>query len=95
MRPATKLLRNRRVHHYWNPSGAFGRQLAEAVGLKRGDELVYAWDVWLIYGPEARWEGTRPPRPRRLMRQLRALQGAFTMEVNELLAKIPPVSPTP
>lgn len=103
--PATKLLRNPHVHHYWNASGAFGRELAEAVGLKRGDELVYAWDVWLIYGPEATWEGVSPPRPRRLMHQLRALQGSkdfprldsevFAREVNELLAMPPAASSTP
>lgn len=97
--PAAELLHNPHVHHYWNPSGAFGRELAEAVGLKHGDELVYAWDVWLIYGPEASWNGPSPPKPRRLMHQLRALQGstefphldskAFAREVHQLLAQLP------
>lgn len=97
--PAMKLLNNAHVRHYWNPSGAFGRGLAEAVGLRRGNELVYAWDVWLIYGPEASWDGAHPPRPRRLMHQLRALQGstefpildsqAFAREVHQLLAQLP------
>lgn len=97
--PSTKLLQNAHVRHYWNPSGTFGRQLAEAVGLRRGDELVYAWDVWLIYGPEATWDATLPPRPQRLMHQLRALQGsaefphldseAFAREVQQLLAQFP------
>jgi hypothetical protein len=93
------------VHHYWNPSGSFGRALSEAVGLKRGDEPVYAWDVWLIYGPEATWNGARPPKPRRLMHQLRALQGstefahldsnAFAREVHQLLAQLPPATASP
>lgn len=97
--PSKKLLQNAHVRHYWNPSGTFGRLLAEAVGLKRGDELVYAWDVWLIYGPDARWDGALPPQPQRLMHQLRALQGstefthldsdAFTQEVHQLLAQLP------
>ncbi|MGH8265009.1 MAG: hypothetical protein ACRET4_16130, partial [Steroidobacteraceae bacterium] len=65
----------------------------------RGDDLVYAWDVWLIYGPDANWEGADPPRPRLLMHQLRALQGSkefprldadvFARVVRELLAKLP------
>ncbi len=103
--PSMKLLQNPNVKHYWNASGAFGHELAKAVGLKRGEELVYAWDVWLIYGPEATWEGTSPPRPRRLMHQLRALQGSkefpqldsdtFAREVHQLLAQLPPATSTP
>jgi hypothetical protein len=93
------------VHHYWNPSGSFGRALSQAVGLKRGDEPVYAWDVWLIFEPEATWTGASPPKPLRLMHQLRALQGskefphldskAFAREVRQLLAKLPPTTGSP
>lgn len=103
--PSMKLLQNPNVRHYWNESGAFGRELAKSVGLKRGDELVYAWDVWLIYGPEAKWEGTSPPRPRLLMHQLRAMQGstefpyldsaAFAQEAQQLLLELPSASSTP
>lgn len=102
---AATLLRNDHVQHYWNPSGSFGRELAEAVGLKNGDELVYAWDVWLIYGPEASWDTERPPRPEHLMHQLYALRGSrefrpldselFAREVHELLAQIPDVDSAP
>lgn len=102
--PSTKLVQNRQVRHYWNPSGAFGRKLAEAAGLRRGAELVYAWDVWLIYDAEASWDGASPPRPRVLMHQLRALQGstafprldgaAFAREVHQLLAQLPPAAAT-
>lgn len=101
--PASRLLKNRHVRHYWNASGSFGRQLAKAVDLKRDDALVYAWDVWLIYDAAATWEGALPPRPRRLMHQLRALQGgtefprldaeAFAREVRELLARLPEPPP--
>lgn len=103
--PSMKLLQNPNVKHYWNASGAFGRELAQAVGLTHDDELVYAWDVWLIYEPDDIWEGTSPPRPRRLMHQLRALQGsaefphldseAFAMEVHQLLAQLPPATLAP
>ena len=73
---AAQLLENPNVEHYWNPSGAFGRLLSQAIGLKNGDRQVYAWDVWLLYGPEAQWVGTGPPQPRLLMHQLGALRGS-------------------
>ena len=97
---AAELLQNPNVRHYWNPGGSFGRELAKGVDLKRDGDLVYAWDVWLIYDPEVTWTGETPPKPRRLMRQLRALRGskefppldrrAFAREVQQLLAQLPP-----
>lgn len=102
--PAARLLHNAQVRNYWNPSGAFGNLLSKAVGLKSGDRQVYAWDVWLIYGPEAKWESTDPPRPRLLMQQLGALRGStefphldsqdFAQRVQALLGQLPP-SPRP
>jgi hypothetical protein len=102
---AAQLLHNPQVQHYWNPSGAFGRLLSQAVGLKNSGHPVYAWDVWLIYGPEAKWEGTDPPPPRLLMHQLGALRGSsefpplhsrvFAQQVQTLLAQLPPPTATP
>jgi len=102
--PAAQLLHNTHVRNYWNPSGAFGNLLSRAVGLKSGDRQVYAWDVWLIYGPEAKWDGSDPPRPRLLMQQLGALHGStefpyldsqvFAQQVKTLLSQLPP-SPQP
>ena len=95
---AATLLDNMNVHHYWNPSGSFGWELAAATGLKHGDETVYAWDVWLIYGPNATWDGASPPQPQWLMHQLFLLDGSefppldsevFAKEVRELLASLP------
>lgn len=98
--PSKKLIQNPNVTHYWNQSGEFGSQLSRAVGLKRDDANVYAWDVWLIYGPEAVWQGVAPPRPLLLMHQLRDMQGSkefpqldsevFATRVRELLARLPP-----
>jgi hypothetical protein len=102
---AERLLHNPHVQHYWNPSGAFGRLLSHAVGLKNGELQVYAWDVWLIYGPEAKWEDNGPPPPRVLMHQLGALRGStifphldshiFAQQVQTLLAQLPPPTATP
>lgn len=95
---AAQLLQNPNVHNYWNPTGAFGRLLSKAVGLRNGNQLVYAWDVWLTYGPEAKWIGAGPPRPLLLMRQLKDLNGtqfpkldsrAFAQQARTLLAQLP------
>ena len=97
--PSAKLLKNSHVRHYWNPSGAFGDAVTESVGLQRDGKTVFAWDVWLIYGPDAMWEGKLPPKPR-LMHQLWKLEGskefprlnrdAFAKEVRQLLAQLAP-----
>jgi hypothetical protein len=70
------------------------------VGLSNGDGQVYAWDVWLLYGPEAKWEVGGPPPPQLLMHQLGALRGStqfphldthmFAEKVRTLLAQLPP-----
>ena len=92
---ASKLLQLSQVQHYWNASGEFGRTLGKSAGLKHGAEDVYAWDVWLLYGPDATWEGKSPPRPELLMQQLWQLEGsrefprldasAFAQRVRDLL----------
>jgi hypothetical protein len=97
---AAQLVQNPNVQHYWNPSGEFGRLLSKAVGLSNGDGQVYAWDVWLLYGPEAKWEVGGPPPPQLLMHQLGALRGStqfphldthmFAEKVRTLLAQLPP-----
>jgi hypothetical protein len=102
---AAQLLHNPQVQHYWNSSGAFGQMLSQAVGLKNSEHPVYAWDVWLIYGPEAKWVGVGPPRPRLLMHQLGELRGStqfphldsrvFAQQVHALLAQLPPPTATP
>jgi hypothetical protein len=102
---AARLLKNSNVHHYWNLSGAFGRLLSSGVGLRNGDDPVYAWDVWLLYGPEAKWTGEEPPRPQLLMHQLGVLQGSsqfppldtrvFAQRTQTLLAQLPPAGGTP
>lgn len=92
--PAARLLENSHVRHYWNGSGEFGRALAKAVQLKNDKETVYAWDVWLLYGPEAEWTNATIPQPELLMHQLWKLEGtkfqkldsaAFAREVHNRL----------
>ena len=73
--PSAKLLQNAQVRHYWNASGEFGRTLAKAVELRNDKDLVYAWDVWLLYGPDVEWTESSPPKPQLLMHQLWKLEG--------------------
>ena len=48
-----KLIHNRYVKHYWDPSGDTGRVFSTGLGLKdRKGAAVYAWDVWLVYGAD-------------------------------------------
>lgn len=103
--PSMKLLQNPHVEHYWDGTGRFGWRLADKLQLHGDDERVYAWDVWLLYGPEAVWEEGGPPAPRLLMHQLWQLQDredipfldseVFAKEARELLDTLPPATPTP
>jgi hypothetical protein len=97
---AAELLHNPHVRHCWNQSGEFGRLLAKSVDLRNSHGPVYAWDVWLIYGPDAMWSGAGPPRPALLMHQLGELRDSsefphldskvYAQKVRPLLARLPP-----
>ena len=96
---AAKLIHNDYVRHYWNPSGSFGRELSDGLGLKVDGEQVYAWDVWLVYGPDAVWDGERPPKPDYFMHNLWALgetdlprfdSKVFAQRAHQLLATVHP-----
>jgi hypothetical protein len=95
---AATLLHNDHVRHYWNPSGSFGEELSQGLGLKVDGEDVYAWDVWLVYGTDAVWDGTSPPKPEYFMHQLWALgvtdlprfdSKVFAQRAHQLLASVP------
>jgi hypothetical protein len=92
---AAELLRTTLARHYWNPSGDFGRQMSRVLGLLHGSRPVYAWDIYMIYPPNAVWSGRDPPQPAYLMHQLSGLDNqkfppwdgkVFAMRVNETLA---------
>jgi hypothetical protein len=70
---AAALLRSSTSRLYWNPTGDFGQQMSHVLHYWNGHRWVYAWDTWLIYGPEAVWNDTAPPEPAFLMHQLGGL----------------------
>ena len=93
--PAAELLHNPNVHNYWNASSNFGRLAGTALQLKQGDKSVYAWDVWIVYGPDAVWQ-SGPPTPALLMHQLPTLPSkqfldadAFAAKAQALLSQLP------
>jgi len=72
--------------------------MSQVLGLLHGEKPVYAWDVWMIYPPNAVWTMKDPPRPAFLMHQLPGLDNAkfppldskvFFAKVNAMLAANP------
>ena len=62
---ATRVLPDERALHYWDETGQSMRAYAKVLGLTQD-----AWDIYALYGPEARWDGALPPEPRLWMHQL-------------------------
>jgi hypothetical protein len=92
---AAELLHTTLARHYWNPTGDFGRQMSQVLGLLHGSRPVYAWDVYLIYPPKVTWSDKDPPQPSFMMHQLPGLDNqkfppwdakVFAAKVNETLA---------
>jgi hypothetical protein len=93
--PAAELLHTTLARNYWNPTGDFGRQMSLVLGLLHGSSPVYAWDIYMIYPPNAVWSGKDPPQPSYLMHQLAGLDNQkfpswdgklFATKVSDVLA---------
>ena len=86
------LLSGPRVTHYWDPNGNTGIEYKETL-----DIPMYAWDLWFVYDPGARWEdGELPPYPDYWEHQLPSLPPdkkldaeRFAIEVNARLEALP------
>jgi len=102
--PASGLMTNSHVRHYWDPSGNFGREVSKSLRLKHGAEEVYAWDVWMVYDAGANLSANGVPAPALFMHQLPKLRGqpgrplldgdAFAAKARELLARLPATART-
>ena len=62
---ATRFMPDDRAKHYWDSGGRLMRSYTRVLSLSED-----AWDVYLLYGPEARWDGALPPAPPFWMHQL-------------------------
>jgi hypothetical protein len=62
---ATTTVPDERSHHFWDETGYLVHAFDLVLGLGQD-----AWDVYLLYGPDARWDGPSPPAPMFWMHQL-------------------------
>lgn len=63
--PATQLISDARNQHFWDGPGYFLGAYRKVLGIQER-----AWDIYMIYGPDARWDGDLPPKPDFWMHQL-------------------------
>lgn len=63
---ATKEVWDPRARHYWDGDG----QLIASYRDVLGGFTEPVWDTYLLYGPDATWDGARPPAPGYWMHQL-------------------------
>ena len=63
---ATRFVPDPRATHFWDGSAMLVHQYDTVLGIDQD-----AWDVYLLYGPTARWDGAAPPPPAFWMHQLR------------------------
>jgi len=66
---ATKLLADDRVTQFWDGKKELGAAYKDVLGIDRT-----AWDVYILYGPDAEWK-EQPPKPSFWMHQLGIEQG--------------------
>jgi hypothetical protein len=62
---ATHTVADRRASYYWDGAGYLVHAYDRTLGLGQD-----AWDVYLLYGPDTRWDGPNPPEPQYWMTQL-------------------------
>jgi hypothetical protein len=62
---AATIVPDARLQHFWDGGSVLMNAYQQVLGLSED-----AWDVYLVYGPETRWEGDVPPTPRFWMHQL-------------------------
>jgi hypothetical protein len=62
---ASSYVADPRARHFWDGEGLVGQQYQHQLELSEP-----AWDVFFLYGPDARWEGDLPPWPEHWMHQL-------------------------
>jgi hypothetical protein len=62
---ATHTVADPRANHYWDAEGYLVHAYDQTLGLGQD-----AWDIYLLYPPDARWDGPNPPQPQYWMHQL-------------------------
>jgi len=92
---ATTVLRDGRVHHYWDPKRLLNHQLLDAIEF---DIQLRLYDVFLLYDRTATWD-KRLPRPRFWMHEYKGAPGPlfdatqFAAEIAKARRAEPPGNP--
>jgi len=94
---ATATFPDPRARHFWDGAGWTIEHFKPVLDIQ-----VDAWDLYLVYGPEARWDGAEPPRPSYWMHQLRGVDNGpfldaavFAGAVRRALSGAPAAGPSP
>jgi hypothetical protein len=81
---AVPLMQGPRITHYWDPEGGSGIEFQETLNIP-----MYAWDVWLMYEPDVRWEAdAAPPVPVFWQHQLPSLPKNQRLDADEFAAAV-------
>ena len=67
-----KLVGDKRAMHFWDATGWLGKHYGRA--LKLPGRRTFAWDVYFVFAPDAKWEQA-PPEPVEWMHQLGGTDG--------------------
>jgi len=79
---ATRLVSDARASHYWDPN--------EALGVAYGRLLPTpgaAWDVYMLFGPDATWPISGVPKPAYWMHQLGGVTAAPRLDAGVFASK--------
>lgn len=76
---------DKRVKYYKDPDSLAGKLWKRVLTLQNRDEV--AWDVYLLYGADARWEND-PPQPGFWTHQLWGVTEAPRLDASTLTAKL-------
>jgi hypothetical protein len=80
---AKTLIPDGRATHYWDGGQALGEVLSPTLGIR----AKMAWDVYVLYGKDAVWDGG-PPAPTSWMHQKFGEDPALELNEEQLVEKI-------
>ena len=80
---ATKIIHDERARHYWDGSQALGEALAPAMGMN----AKLAWDVYVVFGKDAKWNDT-PPVPASWLHQKFGEDESLQLSEEKLVSRI-------
>ena len=72
-----------RARHFWDGEGWTVEHFKSVL-----DIHVDAWDLYLIYGADARWDGPEPPKPIFWMHQLSGVNNAARLDAHVFADRI-------